>query len=104
FSINEPSFPSLNMGMVSVGQRYGDDCQVSLEITPKMYGKPEYELDISYKDVHKRYSMWDTYRVNVDTQMEPIGDNDVRALVVYEKNYDLLCEFWDKIEAEGWLE
>lgn len=104
FNVTEPMFPVWDTGNIYVSKRYGEECQVSLWIEPKMYGKPEYELDISYLGRQEQYSWWDTYRVNVDAQMNPVGDNDVRALVEYEKNYDLLCEFWDTIGDEGWLD
>ncbi|MGN0341481.1 MAG: hypothetical protein ACI4DO_01700 [Roseburia sp.] len=104
FSVSEPIFPSLNMGLVSVEKGYGEDIHLSLEITPRMYGEPEYQLCISYRITQGKYSSWDQYRVKVDTQMEPVGENDVFAVIEYEKNYELLCEFWDTSGDEGWLE
>ncbi|MCI5621699.1 MAG: hypothetical protein MR355_09120 [Lachnospiraceae bacterium] len=104
FSITEPDLLSWDTGLVIVSKPYGDDCDVSLIIKPKFFGAPEYELCLAYMKNHGTYCSWDQFRVKVNTQMEPIGDNDLLALAEYERNYELLCDFWERIEAEGWLE
>lgn len=104
FNVTEPIFPAWRTGSIDVTKCYGEECKVSLWIDPKMYDKPEYELGIYYLEDQGSYRSWNMYWLNVDQQMVPVGDNDVAALVEYEKNYDLLCKFWEEIKEEGWLD